>query len=341
MTIGVGIIGFGVMGRTHAAAYQWAAARGLAVELRAVCSRRARIRREGQLGGNLDALAGPDLDVDESVVRAYNDHRELLADPAIDAVSITTYTETHVPIALAALAAGKHVLVEKPVALRLADVELLAAAVPSGLVCMPAFCMRHWPGWPWLKARIEDGSFGALRSLLLRRFSEPPAWSPWFYGDVAQTGNALWDLHVHDADFARWCCGDPATLAAAGTPSRLTTLYGYPEGPAQVVVEGGYVPVPGFGFRMRYLAIFDEAVVDFQHDRADPVLLTRAGRTEPVPLPDGTAYEQQAAHFVEQVLGASSEPPRATMADAVAVTRLLEREAGMVGSEKHEGRREK
>lgn len=329
MTIGVGIIGFGVMGRTHAAAYQWAAAQGQPVEVRAICSRRARIEEEGELGGNLDALAGPTLDVDESVVRAYTDHHELLADPAIDAVSITTYTAFHVPIALDALAAGKHVLVEKPVALSLSEVERLAAAVPAGLVCMPAFCMRFWPGWPWLKARIEDRSFGALRSLFLRRFSEPPGWSPWFYGDVAQTGNALWDLHVHDADFALWCCGAPDRLATTGTPARLSSLYGYADGPGQVVVEGGYVPVPGFGFRMRYLAIFEEAVVEFRHDREHPVLLTRGGRTAPVELPAATAYELQALHFLEQIQG-SGEPSRATMADAVNVTRLLEWEAGML-----------
>lgn len=330
MTLGVGIIGFGVMGRTHARAYEYARRQGLDVQLRAVCSRRAEINREGERGGNLDELAGNPDDLDLARVRAYNDHRALLENPDIHAVSITTYTETHVPIALAALAAGKHVLVEKPVALRLADVELLAAGVPAGLVCMPAFCMRHWPGWPWLKARIEDGVFGALRSLLLRRFSEPPGWSPWFYGNPAMTGNALFDLHVHDADFALWCCGVPDRVASAGTPSRMTSLYGYDQGPGQVVVEGGYVPVPGFGFRMRYLAIFDGAVVDFRHDRAHPVLLTRDGQTEPVDLPAATAYELQARHFVEQVLGATTEPPRATMADAVAVTRVLEVEAGLL-----------
>lgn len=330
MTIGVGIIGFGVMGRTHARAYQYAGSQGLSVELRGVCSRRAEIDQEGERGGNLDELAGNPDDLDFAGVRAYNDHEALLEDPEIHAVSITTYTETHVPIALAALAAGKHVLVEKPVALRLADVELLADGVPEGLVCMPAFCMRHWPGWAWLKARIEDQSFGALRSLFLRRFSEPPAWSPWFYGNPAMTGNALFDLHVHDADFALWCCGVPDRIAMAGTPSRMSSLYGYAEGPGQVVVEGGYVPVAGFGFQMRYQAIFDDAVVTFRHDRDPLVLLTRGGRTEPVELPSATAYELQGRHFIEQVLGTTGEPPRATMADAVAVTRLLEWEAGVL-----------
>lgn len=334
MTIGVGIIGFGVMGRTHAAAYQWAAEQGLPVELRAVCSRRAEVLDADPPGGNLDELAGSGLDLDTDIVHAYNDHQELLADPAIDAVSVTTYTESHVSIALDALAAGKHVIVEKPVALQSAEVERLAAAVPPGLVCMPAFCMRFWPGWDWLHEQVVTGSFGALRSLFLRRYGAPPDWSPWFYGNPALTGNALFDLHVHDADIALWCCGMPARIASTGSPARLTSLCYYPDGPDQVVIEGGYVPVPGYRLQMYYQAIFDDAVVNFRHDRADPVLLTHGGRTEPLPLPSATAYERQAVHFIEQVAGLDREPPRATMADAVAVTRLLEWEAGVLVGER-------
>jgi predicted dehydrogenase len=335
MTIGVGVIGMGVMGQAHARAVQYLQDQGMPVELRAMCSRRMRVA-EGSAPsrGNLDAMGEGEQPLRLAGVRPYADHAALLADPDLHAVFVATYTETHVAIALDALAAGKHVLVEKPVALSLPEVERLAAAVPPGLVCMPAFCMRFWPGWPWLKEQIDSGAFGALRSLWLRRLSEPPGWSPWFYGDVAQTGNALWDLHVHDADFALWCCGAPQRVAVTGTPARLTALYGYPQGPGQVVVDGGYVPVEGFNFQMRYLAVFDEAVADFQHDRSPSLHLTRAGGVDPVELPAETAYVLQARHFIEQVLGTSAEPPRATMADAVNVTRLLEWEAGVLAGER-------
>jgi predicted dehydrogenase len=74
----------------------------------------------------------------------------------------------------------------------------------------------------------------------------------------------------------------------------------------------------------------NDAVVNFRHDRTHPVLLTHGGRTEPLPLPSATAYERQAVHFIEQVAGLEPGPPRATMADAVAVTRVLEWEAGML-----------
>lgn len=333
MSLGLGVIGLGVMGRTHAAAYLHLRQLGVPVELRGVCSTRTGERAiAARGGGNLEALAAAEDDLLSAAVTRHPTVDALLGDPGIDAVSITTWTETHVPLALAALAAGKHVLVEKPVALTTSLVEQLAAAVPPDRVCMPAFCMRFWPGWPWLRDRIAGGEYGALRSLHLWRLGEPPGWAREFYGDAARSGGALFDLHIHDADFVRWCFGDPSALHSVGTPSHLTTTYDYPAGPRQVVAEGGHIPVAGFGFRMRYRAIFEQAVAEFDHARVHPVWLTRDGETIPVALPHETAYQIQARHFVEQCLGTGSEPLRATMADAVAVTRLLETESRMVGS---------
>lgn len=317
------------MGRTHAAAYQAAERAGLPVRLGAICSRQVTGVSAGG-SGNLAELSEEDASLDLRGVRAFRDAEALLADPAIDAVSITTWTETHVPLALAALAAGKHVLVEKPVALSTVEVERLAAAVPEGLICMPAFCMRFWPGWPWLRDAIRDGRFGALNSLHLSRLGEPPDWAREFYGDATRSGGALFDLHIHDVDFVRWCLGDPGSVVSAGSRSHVTSSYQYPDGPAEVMAEGGHLDRPGFGFHMKYRAVFEDAVADFHHFRESPVLLTQNGNTVTVTLPPGTAYEIQARHFVEQCLGTATAPLRATMADAVAVTRLLEREAELV-----------
>lgn len=330
MTLGVAVVGFGVMGRTHAAAFKSAGLAGLPVELRAICSRQLEPAMDGRTRGNLAAMAGGDPPLSLEGVRTYADADQLFLDSTIDAVSITTWTESHVPLALAALAAGKHVLVEKPVALTTAEVERLAAAVPAGLVCMPAFCMRFWPGWPWLRDRIRDQSLGKLQRLELSRVGEAPGWAPEFYGDPTRSGGALFDLHIHDADFVRWCLGEPSGVASTGTLSHVTTTYRYPDGPVLVSAEGGHLSEPGFGFHMRYRAEFEAGVADFHHARSEPVLLTLGNETTPVALPPGTAYDIQARHFVEQCLGTATEPLRATVADAVAVTRLLEIEAGQL-----------
>ncbi|MEL7239210.1 MAG: Gfo/Idh/MocA family oxidoreductase, partial [Planctomycetota bacterium] len=120
----VGVIGLGFMGATHCAAYRQAS--GLC-ELVAVCDPKAS-RRGGQLGdvgGNLDGGQATAA-FDAGQVHGYETPAELLADGDIDLVSICTRTDTHVELACAAMHAGKHVLVEKPVALTTADVQKVA-----------------------------------------------------------------------------------------------------------------------------------------------------------------------------------------------------------------------
>src|SRR6185295_16666128 len=94
---------------------------------------------------------------------------ELLARKDLDLVSICTWTDSHVDLALAALAAGKHVLVEKPIALR----ERPAART----LCMPAMCMGFWPGWSLLHEAVADRRWGPVRSAVFRRHASRPAWA--------------------------------------------------------------------------------------------------------------------------------------------------------------------
>lgn len=142
---GVAVIGLGFMGVTHLDAWARAAADGYANRLVAVCDRDlARCEKPLGVGPGGDSRA----EFDRAAVAQYGDAVELLQDSAVDIVSITTPTETHVPLALAALAAGKHVLVEKPVALHVPAVARLQLAAESADVhCMPAQCIRFWPGW--------------------------------------------------------------------------------------------------------------------------------------------------------------------------------------------------
>ena len=297
----IGIVGMGFMGRTHAAAYESARRAGYPVAIQGIFS-----------------TGGPP----PSAWRSYDSLDRLLADPAIRAVSVCTYTDTHVPIALRAIEAGKHVLVEKPVALDAAAIQSLgAAASRRGLVALPGLCMRFWPGWPWLRDRIRSGSFGAVRSAHFTRTGAKPAWSS-FYDDDRRSGNALFDLHLHDADFVRWTFGDPVELRSVGSPRHLTTTYRFPGARPEPVAEGGWLADPAAPFTMRYAITFEDATVDFELGRADLVRLTRRGRTEAVPVPTETAYELQARHFLDLILGRVSEPV-ATLADAARVTELL------------------
>lgn len=334
--LGVGVIGLGFMGRTHVGAYQ-AAARDLgACELVAVCdSSPDRLTGEPVAVGNLGTAANEPKLFDPSKVRGYTDPDEFFADPRLSIVSICTYTDSHVDLAVRALRAGKHVLVEKPVSIDPAQVRRLAeVARSSGRLCMPAMCMRFWPGWDWLHDRItesrrnERGTAGAalgnVLSATFQRLGSGPSWGPAFYRDEARSGGALVDLHIHDADFISWCFGAPARVFAAGSARHLTALYRFKDGPNHVTAEGAWDLAPTAGFRMRFLVNFENASADFDLSRKPALLLhTESGSTE-IPLSVLSGYDRQVRHFIETA--ASGGTPHASLEEAARVAELLQHE---------------
>lgn len=326
--IGVGVIGLGFMGATHVRAFQSAAASGCGCRLAAVAdSHLARLSGQVAVAGNLDTGSSERL-FDPSAVRTSVDPADVLSDPDVDLVSICTPTDSHVPLAIAALESGKHVLVEKPVALHSADVQRLAdVAGRTDRLCMPAMCMRFWPGWDWLRDRIRDRSFGAVRSASFQRLGSPPTWNRAFYGDPSRSGGALMDLHIHDADFIRWCFGEPDQVVSTGSLSHISTLYRFGEdGPKHVVAEGGQDHAPGFGFRMRYVVAFEQATAEWDLSRTSSLNVYRDGRADSVELPTLSGYERQVRHLVQAIQAHAADRLAATVEDAVATARLLEAE---------------
>ncbi len=340
-SIGIGVIGLGFMGQTHVRAYQSAAADGFGCRLVAVCDSDGE-RRAGRVGGGGNIAVGTGaqqkLLFDPRLVQAYAEPRDLLADASVHLVSICTYTETHVDLALAALAAGKHVLVEKPVSLHAGEVRRLAAAAKGaleerGLLCMPAMCMRFWPGWDWLRARVADGSLGRVRSATFTRMGSGPAWASGFYRDTSRSGGALMDLHIHDTDFVYWCFGRPESVCSTGDEMHVTTLYRYAGAgaPVHVVAEGAWDLAPGAGFRMRFVVNFERGTAEFDFSRAPGspalVLHTAEGTSAVEPTVPGiaTGYDGEVRHLLGAIAGGRRELG-ATMDDAVAVAELLEAE---------------
>lgn len=325
MTVGVAVVGLGFMGQTHLQAYQAARRDGADIDVVAVCDRDER-RRRGEVvaTGNIATTTGDGL-FDPDIVRGYADASVLFDDPRVDAVSICTHTDSHVDLAIRALEAGKHVLVEKPVALRTGDIERLERVhAGSDCICMPAMCMRFWPGWREIHECIADARYGRARSVRLRRVGAPPNWAPEFYHDPSRSGSALVDLHIHDVDFAYWCFGAPKTIAAFGDPSHMTVAYEYDDGPRQVVIEGAWIPVAGFAFTMQATVVFDSAVLDFDLSRSPPFVVTEGGETRDVELEDRSGYDGEIRHFVACIEGGRA--PAATLSEARAVTEILERE---------------
>ena len=324
----VGVLGLGFMGQTHVRAYAAAHADGAACPLVAVCDRSAdRLAGRVSSEGNLESAgdSGERL-FDPATLSAYDDLDAFFADESIDLVSICTPTDSHVPLATRAMDAGKHVLLEKPVALRSADVdELRAVQRSSGRLCQPAMCIRFWPGGVWRLSAGRDGRFGAWRALSIQRLGGAPGWGDGFYADESRSGGALFDLHVHDSDFVLWLLGQPDAVRAQGDASHVSTQYVYEQGPSLVQAEGGWLPGGAFPFRMRYVAAFEHATAEFDSMASAPLTLTRESQHEPVPSEAGTGYDFQARAAVEAVRrnDASGTP---TLDDAYNVTRVLEAE---------------
>ncbi|MBI4879967.1 MAG: Gfo/Idh/MocA family oxidoreductase [Planctomycetes bacterium] len=324
--IGVGIIGLGFMGRAHLRAYERAAAAGFGNRLVAVCDS-VPARRAGHAaeGGNLARGAADERLFDATQVAGYERVEDLLADERVHLVSICTPTETHVDLALAALQAGKHVLVEKPLALAASESARLAAGARAApTLCLPAMCLRFWPAWSWLRERVRDGALGAVRSAVFQRLGSRPRWAS-FYGDPRQSGGALFDLHIHDADFVRWCFGPPQALAATGDLDHVTALYRYARGPVHVVAEGGWDHAPGFPFRMRYVAVFERGTADYEFGRDPELLLAQDGARAPVALPDLDGYDGEVRHLLGRIAAGRRELA-ATVDEAVALLEMLEEE---------------
>lgn len=317
----VGIVGFGFMGRTHMRAYQRAARDGYACAVVAVADNSLRSFEDvDNSSGNLET---GEAGLGFEGVSLTSDTHGLIGNPDIDLVSICTHTDTHVDLAIAALDAGKHVLVEKPIAIRPEDVQRLAdASAGSDRVCMPAMCMRYWPAWVKLHEFITSRRYGAVRSAEFHRLGSRPTWAAEFYADEARSGGALYDLHIHDTDFIVHCFGVPDSVSTSGDGQHLSTIYHYHDGPVHVLAQGAWDHQPSVGFRMRCTIVCEGATLDFDISREPQLVVHRGEESEPVGVGDLSGYDGEVRAVLRRIIGGGDQVT--TMHDAGVVAGVLE-----------------
>jgi predicted dehydrogenase len=166
--------------------------------------------------------------------RTTTDFDELLADPELDAVVIATPVVTHYELAKQALAAGKHVFVEKPQAQTSAEAEeLLGLAQESGLVLMPGYLLLYHPAVERLKELVDAGELGDLLYLYGNRQN---------LGQIRRDENALWSLGSHDLSVLLHLIDEEPVEAWARGESFLRTgvedvVFGYLRFPSGVVAH--------------------------------------------------------------------------------------------------------
>lgn len=291
----IGVLGSGFMGGTHA--------RALA-KLPGVCV----VAVSSRSPDKADKLAA------EVGAMATTDDMEIVNDPGIDAISNTLPTHLHKEYTVAALKAGKDVLLEKPFALNVADCDaMMRAQKKSGKILMIAHVLRFWPEYVALEKFVASGAIGKPISAVASRLSQRPAWADWF-GNPDLSGGAVLDLLVHDLDALNWIFGKPQTVYARGRETtrgswdHMLTVVDY--GKAQGLIEGSEFLPPGYPFTMTLHVLCERGRVEFSF-RAGGVSVEMGGgasltayeaeRAYPLESEIGDAYERQAAYFVDCV----------------------------------------
>lgn len=292
--IKVGILGTGFAGAFHARAY----ARVPGVQVVTVAGRDA--AKAAALAAEVGARAVTDIDA-------------VLGDPSVDLVDIALPTPLHPACAIRAFEAGKHVVIEKPLALSLAEADsILAAAAKSGRFLMVAHVLRFWPEYEAIHRVLHSGRLGSPRMAAAHRLSNAPQWAAWFR-DPAQTGGAVLDLHIHDLDVMNWLFGPPRRVRAVGTKSAIG---GWDHVITQVEysavcasVEASSLMPLDFPFSVGLRVTCDQGVIEYQFraggasfETGRPVhacLIHEAGRpNQPVELDPGDPFEREIAYFV-------------------------------------------
>ncbi len=326
----IGIIGLGMMGRTHYESYQ--EIDGASV---VAVSDQNPTRAGGDLtgtGGNVLKGGVSQLPMDK--IRGTTEAAELIAMKDVEIIDICVPTPQHVELVVAALKAGKHVLCEKPLARTTAEAEAIAAAAKTSKgMFMPAMCMRFWPQWVWLKKAVAEKRYGAVRAATFRRVAQmPPGW----YKDGKASGGAALDLHIHDSDFVQYLFGMPRAVSSrgyvgtTGEIDHMSTQFFYDNVPL-VTAEGGWVMADGFGFTMQYTVNFENATADFDLAREQPLKLSQGDKNEPVDCGPGFGYVAELRYFVDCVKK-GQKPTIVTADDGVRSIKIVEAEVKSVRS---------
>ncbi|MFH2068499.1 MAG: Gfo/Idh/MocA family oxidoreductase [Candidatus Omnitrophota bacterium] len=288
----VGVIGAGFMGAMHSQCYS--------------------LMPGAKLVGIADIRKEKAAEVKKkSNAKFYDNAEELLKNPEVDMVDICLPTYLHPEWVIKAAAAGKSVICEKPIALKVQDADrMVEAADKHKVIFMVAQVIRFWPEYTRLKEIYDRKELGGLVSLHLTRLSPTPTWG-WenWLGDARKSGSALVDLHIHDTDYLLYLCGKPKGLYSCGRKidggyCHILTSFNYPD--FIVTAEGGWDFVDTFPFRMAFTANFEKGTVEYNSFAANPFAVYTEGKSE-FPKLAGDAIQAEGGGNVSSLGGYYNE----------------------------------
>ncbi|MBE7464954.1 MAG: Gfo/Idh/MocA family oxidoreductase [Planctomycetes bacterium] len=260
----VGIAGLGFMGMIHYHAF----GRIPGVRVDAISTRDPK-----KLAGDWTGIQGNfgprGTRMDLSGVRTYPDLDAMLADPKLDLIDVTLPTERHLDVTLAALKAGKHVLVEKPIALQPAEGRRMAAAARKARrKLLVAHVLPFFPEYAAAYKLATSGRFGKLLGGHFKRIISRPDWSKAAL-DYSRSGGPAVDLHIHDTHYIRNLFGMPKAVfsrgvQAGGGVQYLTTQYIYADPGLTLSASSGAVSQSGRSFTHGFEIYLERGTLCFE-----------------------------------------------------------------------------
>jgi predicted dehydrogenase len=302
---------------------------------------------EQKRAGNWTSIKGnfgpPGEQVDVSNLRVYHSVDQLLEDNAIDLVDLCSPPHAHSRGIEKALAAGKHVICEKPLALDADEAKrLVMMAAVQKRSLMVAHVLPFMPEFAFLLSAHREGRYGKLISGRFRRVIGPPDWIPDFY-DPTRIGGPLIDLHVHDAHLMRLLFGMPSAVYARaamhnGIPKFVEAIIDFPDG-RFASATCGVTDSPGRPFCHGYEVQFERATLQFEFVALQtgvellPLKVLHAdGRVEFPALKSEDsidAFTRELTAAAEMAAGREQEPilDGSLAADAIEICQAIERAA--------------
>ena len=284
----VGVIGAGFIGAIHLGAY----ANMPEVEVVGVADARPETAAAGA------ALVG---------ARAYSSYEDLLVTEEVEVVDVCLPTSYHRELALTAARAGKHVILEKPIARTLEDAEAILGAF-SGTEnrLFVGHVVRFFPEYVKIKEMMEAGELGTVGvARTSRRSPFLTGWNDW-YADWRMSGGVLLDLVIHDFDFLRWTLGEVERVYARGVLGREYNRLDYAlvtlrfEGGAIAHVEGQWGYPGPFNYSIEVAG--SRALVTADSTESPSVqLLGGVGSSGESPdfLTGKSPFQSELEHFIE------------------------------------------
>jgi UDP-2-acetamido-3-amino-2,3-dideoxy-glucuronate N-acetyltransferase len=295
------------------------------------------VRNFAELGA-LVAIADNNKIVADGLAKTFNckvlEVDAILADKSIDGVAIAAPAILHAEIANKALLAGKHVFVEKPLALTVADAEgMIATAKAAGKRLMVGHLLQYHTAYIALRKFVESGKLGRLTYIYSNRLS---------LGKIRREEDVLWSFAPHDISMILGLAGEePEQVSAVAAPTLHATIgdlcivnLAFPSGLKGHIFASWLHPVKEQKLVVvgeRGMAVFEDSITDpmkkllfYPHQISwvggvpNPV----KGEAEPVPYEVGEPLKAECQHFIDCVT--TGQEPRTNGAEGLRVQRVLE-----------------